>query len=141
MFVKFVFRYVNSYGRLSECQPSPYKPEPGLKPMIDVFSIMGRKNLFLRRRRVRNRFCATISLVRNLSNHFKRPMLNLNSFLGTAPGGGKENLIRYGIEDGRKAVQKERFPNIHMYCMTRHSRISLYFRNCSRSIILQPILA
>ena len=28
----------------------------------------------------------TISLVRNLSNHFKHPMLNLNSFLGTNPG-------------------------------------------------------
>ena len=54
--------------------------------MVDVISFMGRKNLFLRRRRVRNRFCATISLVRNLSNHFKRPMLNLNSFLGMDPG-------------------------------------------------------
>jgi len=53
--------------------------------MVDVISFMGRKNLFLRRRRVRNRFCATTSLVRNLSNHFRRPMLNLNSFLGTDP--------------------------------------------------------
>jgi len=52
---------------------------------VDVISFMGRKNLFLRRRRVRNRFCANISLVRNLSNHFRRPMLNLNSFLGTDP--------------------------------------------------------
>jgi len=57
----------------------------GLKPMVDVISFMGRKNLFLRRRRVRNRFFATISLVRNLSNHFRLPMLNLNSFLGTDP--------------------------------------------------------
>ena len=56
--------------------------QSGRKPMIDVISFMGRKNLFLRRRRVRNRFCATISLVRNLSNHFTLPMLNLNSFLG-----------------------------------------------------------
>ena len=60
--------------------------KPGLKPMVDVISFMGRKNLFLRRRRVRNRFCATISLVRNLSNHFRRPMLHLNSLMGTAPG-------------------------------------------------------
>jgi len=53
--------------------------------MVDVISFMGRKNPFLRRRRVRNRFCAAISLVRNLSNHFKRPMLDLNSFLGMDP--------------------------------------------------------
>jgi len=33
----------------------------GLKPMVDVISLMGRKNLCLRRRRLRNRFCATIS--------------------------------------------------------------------------------
>jgi hypothetical protein len=56
-----------------------------LKPMVDVISFMGRKNLFLRRWRVGNRFYATVSLVRNLSNHFGRPMLYLNSFLGTAP--------------------------------------------------------
>jgi len=56
----------------------------GLKPMVDVISFMGRKNLFLRRR-LRNRFCASISLVRNLSNHFRRPMLHLSSFLGTDP--------------------------------------------------------
>jgi len=63
-------------------------PSPsGLKPMVDVISFMGRKNLFLRWRRVRTRFCATFSLVRNLSNHFRRSMLNLNSFLGTDPGG------------------------------------------------------
>jgi len=61
------------------CQP------PGLKPMVDVISFMERKNQFLRRRRLRNLFCAKISLVRNLSNLFRRPMLHLNSFMGTVP--------------------------------------------------------
>jgi len=47
--------------------------------------LWGRKNLFFRRRRRRNRFCATISLVRNLSNHFRRPMPHLNSSMGMTP--------------------------------------------------------
>jgi len=37
--------------------------------------LLERKNMYLRRRRIRNRFCATISLVRNRSILFWRPML------------------------------------------------------------------
>jgi len=46
---------------------------PPPKSMVDVISLVRRTNLLLRRRRLRNRFCATISLVRNLSNHLWRP--------------------------------------------------------------------
>jgi len=52
---------------------------PAFEPMVDVIAFMERKNLFLRRRRIRNRFCATISLVKNLSNHFRRPMLHFQA--------------------------------------------------------------
>jgi len=57
-------------------------PDTGLKPMVDVISFMGLKTCFYI---AVDWFCATISLVRDLSNHFRRPILNLNSFFGTAP--------------------------------------------------------
>jgi len=101
--------------------------------MVDVISFMGRKNLFLRRRRLRNRFCATISLVRNLSNHFKRPMLHLNSFLGTAPGDGGGGIYLQASEKFSNVVvafmdgQKVRLidlpiPTQSFDCINRHNR-------------------
>ena len=56
----------------------------GLKPMIDVVSFMGRKNPFLRRRRLRNRFVRSSHWSETCLNHFRRPMLHLKSFMGTA---------------------------------------------------------
>ena len=74
--------------------------ETGHGPIVPSHLLLESKNLYLRRRRLINRFCATISLVRNLSNHSRHPMLNLNSFLGTAPANFhyEPKWRRFGLE-------------------------------------------
>jgi len=94
--LKFWFYFQDKYSvQLSLPWPAPALTCPalscpalsclGLRPTVPSHLLLERKNLYLRRRRVRNRFCASISLVRNRSILFWRPILYFSLTVHVTP--------------------------------------------------------